>query len=60
MSGPAGCLGCNHDAVAAWLTERGADLSRFVECPPTRHAWPDVIRCNECGRFYLIKPAATT
>jgi hypothetical protein len=56
---PAGCLGCNHDEVTKFLTDKKIDLERFAEVPEPRHAWNDINRCNQCGRCWLIMPAKT-
>jgi hypothetical protein len=56
--GPDGCLACNITEVTAFLVAQGIDPARFVQCPPTRHAWADVISpCGSCGAVFLVKPA---
>ncbi len=55
---PSGCLSCNEGPVRDFLRASGADLSRFVAVPPARHAWGDIVRCQECGQDWLIAPAA--
>jgi DNA-binding transcriptional ArsR family regulator len=51
-----GCLGCNKDAIVRTMTAIGIDPTRFVQVPPSRHAWNDVAPCSECGRQWLIEP----
>jgi len=53
---PTGCLGCNHDAIHAYLVAHDVDPSRFKEMPEARHAWADIIRCSCCGRDWLRLP----
>lgn len=56
---PPGCLACNRSAIAAFMTAHGIDVARFAKCPPTRHAWPDVLPpCGECGSTFIISPSA--
>ena len=54
-----GCLGCNHDEMAAELLRHGVDESRFTEVPPSRHAWNDIVPCGACGRHWLMTLATT-
>ena len=51
---PTGCLGCNREAVATFLKASGFDPSAFTELPPARHNWADIVRCESCGRTWLM------
>jgi len=53
---PKGCLGCNPEGVGPVLERRGIKVE---EVPRPRHAWGDVLCCNECGRAWMLMPRAS-
>lgn len=50
---PAGCPRCNPDEILPILDRRAIKVE---EVPRPRHAWRDVICCEECGRCWLLMP----
>ncbi len=52
----AGCLSCNGEAVRSYLIARGVDPARFVVVPEPTRAWSDILPCEACGVFWLVKP----
>ena len=50
---PKGCLGCNPEEVGPVLERRGIKVE---EVPRPRHAWGDVLCCDECGRAWMLMP----
>jgi len=51
---PKGCLGCNHDAIAAFIRAHGLDPEEFEEVPNPKQAWGEVAVCGKCQRAWLI------
>ncbi len=58
MPEPTGCLSCNEAPVREFMVAKGVDLTRFTPVPPARHAWSDIVRCQECGQDWLVMPAS--
>jgi hypothetical protein len=50
---PTGCPGCNPEEIAPILESRAIKVE---EVPRPRHAWGDVLCCDQCGRCWLLMP----
>ena len=54
---PEGCLSCNRDAIVDWFHRIGVtdeQIARIHPIPTPRHAWSDVIVCDQCGQAHLF------
>jgi Lar family restriction alleviation protein len=50
---PTGCLNCNRDAVTAYFAQLKIDPARFQLIPRPRHAWSDIVPCDQCGACWI-------